>query len=307
MRWPGLGFWVKFSVSFTLLLFLIFTIEWQQVWVSLRQARLDLVLLGYVLALGILFLQAWRWKVLLNIPELPITKYLHFIFVGIFYRFFLPGSMSADILKMILFGKKYDKSLHDSSPVFLSQFLGLGMQWVAGLVGLIYYNDLLLQVFREAEWSWKKQIITIIIGVGFIAILFLVPAFRAFLSKVKEAMKKSLTTPGLVSRVFWITLGIQILMIGSAYSIFWGVGVEIPLLFLCLQMAIVNSVLILPISINGIGVVEYLNILFIQNTLGYPAHQIIAVSAVSYSLLVVNALIGGSWILWRNLGSAKQG
>jgi hypothetical protein len=97
-------------------------------------------------------------------------------------------------------------------------------------------------------------------------------------------------------------------MVGASYCIFRAVGIRIPLLFLCLQMAIVNSFMVLPISVNGIGVVEYLNLFLIHNMLGYPSHQIIAVSAVSYSLLAVNALLGGAWMLWRNAGSpARKG
>lgn len=302
---PRAKFLFKLSVSLGLVLYLATTISWSQVWNSLLDASPLWIGLGYLQMLGIFYLQARRWKVLLDIPGLPVSKYLHFIFVGLFYRIILPGSLSADMLKVVLFGRKYDKPLHESSLVFFSQFLGLAFQWALGLVGLFYFGAPLLRGLDNAELSWRKLALMGAVMLALAIAIPFVPAFRAFLSKMYLAMKSTLRMPGVIGRVVWLTLGIQILMVGSAYCIFKGVGVDLPLLFVCFQMALANSLVALPISISGLGVVEYLNIFLIQNTFGTPAGMIIAVSVASYSLLVLNALIGGAWILWRNMTGAR--
>ncbi|MDQ3001523.1 MAG: flippase-like domain-containing protein [Fibrobacterota bacterium] len=298
---PRPKFLFKLGISLGLVIYLAVSISWRQVWDSLLAAKPGWIALGYLQGVGILYLQAWRWKILLRIPGLTVSKYLHFIYVGMFYRVILPGSLSADMLKVVLFGKKYNKPLHESSVIFFSQFLGLALQGAIGLVGLFYFGAPLLEVIEKAELSWRKLAL---LGGACAALLFaipFVPAFRAFLTRLLQAMRTAIGVPGVLARVLWVTLGIQILMIGSAFCIFWGVGVEIPVLFLCFQMALANALVALPISISGLGVVEYLNIFLIQNTFGTPAAQIIAVSVVSYSLMIVNAMIGGAWILWRNL------
>jgi uncharacterized membrane protein YbhN (UPF0104 family) len=303
---PRAKFLLKLAVSLGLVLYLARTISWKQVGETLLHCRLEWIALGYLQGLGILYLQAWRWKALLRIPGLPVSKYLHFIFVGIFYRIILPGSLSADMLKVVLFGKKYNKPLHESGVVFFSQFLGMIFQWMVGAIGLFYFGAPLLRGMEQAQLSWRKlalmagALLVVALAVPFI------PAFRAFAARMFASMKTALRTPGVFGQVAWLTLGIQVLMIGSSFCIFWGVGVKIPLLFLCFQMALANSLVALPISINGIGVVEYLNIFLLQNTLGTPPARIIAVSVASYSLLVVNALIGGSWILFRNIAAARE-
>ena len=298
---PRPKFFFKLAISLGLVIYLAVSISWRQVWDSLLGAKPGWIALGYLLGVGILYLQAWRWKILLRIPGLPVHKYLHFIYVGMFYRIILPGSLSADMLKVVLFGKKYNKPLHESSVIFFSQFLGLALQGAIGLVGLFYFGAPLLEVIEKAELSWRKLALLGGAGAALLIAIPFVPAFRAFLARLFQAMRTAIGVPGVLARVLWVTLGIQILMIGSAFCIFWGVGVEIPVLFLCFQMALANALVALPISISGLGVVEYLNIFLIQNTLGTPAAQIIAVSVVSYSLMIINAMIGGAWILWRNL------
>ncbi len=302
---PRFKFWFKLCISTGFVGYLIFAISWKDVWESLRNAHFGWIGMGYLLMFGILYLQAWRWKCLLHIPGLPISKYLHFIFVGVFYRLILPGSLSSEMLKVILFGKKYDKPFHESSLVFFSQFLGLGIQWIVGIVGFIYFRGPVLEVWQKAQLSWSKLIFLGLAMACGAAAIFLVPTFRATFVKMLKSMKTAIRTPGLVGKVFLLTVGIQILMIGASYCIFWGVQIKIPLLFLCFQMAIINTLILLPISINGIGVVEYLNLFLLHTTMGYTAPKIIAVSAVSYSLQVINGMIGGGWILWRNAATSK--
>ncbi len=297
---PRQKFLLKLAVSAGLVAYLAIHISWRQVGDSLRHSRLDWIALGYVQGVGILLLQAWRWKVLMRSEEISWIKYLHFIYVGIFYRVILPGSLSADMLKVVLFGRKYNKPLHQSSLIFLSQLLGMLMQWAIGLVGLFYFGAPMLKALADAELSWRK--LALMGGAALVALVVVpfIPAVRAFALRMLDSVREALGTPGVVRRVILITLGIQCLMIGSAYCIFWSVGVRIPLLFLCFQMALANAFVALPISISGIGIVEYLNLLLLQRTLGTTAGSIIAVSVVSYSLLIVNALIGGAWMLSRN-------
>ncbi len=303
---PRSKFLLKLAVSLALVSYLAVRISWKQVGGALLHSRLDWIALGYAQMLCMFWLQAFRWKLMLRIPGLPVSKYLHFIFVGLFYRVILPGSLSADMLKVVLFGKKYNKPLHESSLIFFSQFLGMAMQWMVGAVGLFYFGKPLLEGMGQAELSWRKiALMGAAALVGAIAIPF-IPAVRGFAMRLLSAVREMIATPGVLVRVIAVTVGIQLLTIGSAYCIFWGVGVSIPLLFLCFQMALAIALSALPISINGIGVVEYLNLFLLQKTLATPAAAIIAVSVVSYSLLVFNALLGGAWILFRNVSGARE-
>lgn len=303
---PRPKYYFKLTISISLVLYLTSKVSWKQVGSALLQSKPDWIALGFIFMIGMLYLQAWRWKILLNIPGLPVSKYLHYIFVGLFYRIIMPGSLSADMLKVVLFGKKYNKPLHESSVVFFSQFLGMMMQWILGLFGLFYFGAPLLKILDKAELSWRKLLVLALVSLVFLVAISFVPAVRRFVVKIMDALLTAVRTPGLLGRLIWVTVGIQILMIASAYCIFRGAGVEIPLLFLCFQMALANLFVALPISISGIGVVDYLNLFLLQNILGTPTPIILAVSVVSYSLLILNALIGGAWILWRNVTSNGQ-
>lgn len=307
MRIPSRAkFLLKLAVSAGLVLYLVRVISWRQVGESLLHAKPAWLVAGYALGFCIAYLQALRWKILLRIPGLPVSKYLHFIFVGIFYRVILPGSLSADMLKVVLFGKKYNKPLHESSLIFFSQFLGLILQSLLGLAGLFFFGPQLLSVLHKAELSWRKLAVMGAAALVAAVVVPFVPAVRAFALRMLASIREALSTPGVLRDMIFATILIQCCMIGSAYCIFHGVGVKIPMLFLCFQMALANVLVALPISINGIGLVEYLNLFLIQNVLGTPAANIIAVSVTSYSFLVINALIGGAWILFRNVAGSRE-
>lgn len=303
---PRAKFLLKLAVSGGLALYLARIVSWRQVGSALRHADPVWIAAGYLQMLAMFYLQALRWKVMLRIPGLPTMKYLHFIFVGLFYRVILPGSLSADMLKVVLFGKKYNKPLHESGLIFFSQFLGMLMQWIMGALGLFYFGAPLWEGLRGAQLSGRKLALLAAAAAALCALPF-VPAVRRFAARMLGSIRTVVAEKGILSRVILVTVGIQILTIGSAYCIFWGVGVDIPLLFLCFQMSLAIVCSALPISINGIGLVEYLNLFLLQKTLGTPAASVIAVSVVSYSLLIINALLGGAWMLFRNLAEAREG
>ena len=302
---PRAKFLLKLAVSAGLAAYLAKVISWRQVGTALRHADPIWIAAGYAQMLAMFYLQALRWKVMLRIPGLAVAKYLHFIFVGLFYRVILPGSLSADMLKVVLFGKKYNKPLHESGLIFFSQLLGMLMQWIMGALGLFYFGAPLWEGLRGAQLSDRKLFLLAAGAVAFCALPFL-PPVRRFAGRMLGSIRGVLAERGILSRVILVTVGIQLLTIGSAYSIFRGVGVAIPVLFLCFQMSLAIVCSALPISINGIGLVEYLNLFLLQKTLGTPAASVIAVSVVSYSLLVFNALLGGAWMLFRNLAAARE-
>jgi uncharacterized membrane protein YbhN (UPF0104 family) len=272
---------------------------------ALKGAEFEWILAGYVQMLAMFWLQAMRWKVMLRIPGLSTVKFLHFIFVGLFYRVILPGSFSADLLKVVLFGRKYKKPLHESGLVFFSQILGMGIQVLLGTLGLFFYGPALWKEWQVAELSKPKLAVIGLILVAALMLPFL-GFVRSFILRLWGSIREALSASGVLSRIIVLTVGIQILTLGAAYCLFRGAGIEIPPLMLCLQMSLAIMLSVLPISINGIGVVEYLNLALLQKPLGIAAGSIIAVSVIGYALLVWNALLGGAWMLFRNATDARS-
>lgn len=296
---------LRSAISLGLAAYVASIISWRQVGQALRETDFLWIAAGYAQVLAMIGLQALRWKAILRTPEIPVIKYLHFIFVGLFYRVLLPGSLSADMLKVVLFGRKYNKPLHESGLQFFGQFLGMVIQWCMGALGLFYFGAPLWEGLRGAELSRRKLIL---MAAGLIALLALplLPPVRRFAAKMFGAVREALAAPGVLARVISITVLIQILTIGSAYCLFRSVGIRIPVLFLCFQMSLAIALAALPISINGIGVIDYLNLFLLQKTLGTPPGTIIAASVVSYAILVLNALIGGAWMLFRSAAAARE-
>ena len=81
---PRAKFLLKLAVSLGLGAYLAKVISWRQVGTALTHADPRWIAAGYAQMLVMFWLQALRWKLMLRIPDLPVVKYLHFIFVGLF-------------------------------------------------------------------------------------------------------------------------------------------------------------------------------------------------------------------------------
>src|SRR4051794_38714756 len=71
-------YWIaSLALAGVLLSYSLRGIEWRQVWITLRSARVLFVVLGFTLMTGSLFLRSYRWRVLLS-AEGPVSVPLAF-------------------------------------------------------------------------------------------------------------------------------------------------------------------------------------------------------------------------------------
>jgi glycosyltransferase 2 family protein len=93
----------------------------------MRRSNPWLLLLAWVL-IGIpLFLNAWRWKKLME-PQgvhLPLGKCIALSFVGQFYSTFLPGTTSGDLVKIVYTSRVIGSKTKSAITVILDRVTGL--------------------------------------------------------------------------------------------------------------------------------------------------------------------------------------
>jgi hypothetical protein len=89
------------------------------------------VLMNYATSVA----QAWRWKLFLRDSDLPLHKFLYFIFMGLFVNLFLPTSLAADAVKVVAFGRKYGDTQRNIGITLLAKAQGMLVQltWAASV------------------------------------------------------------------------------------------------------------------------------------------------------------------------------
>ena len=88
------------------------------------------------------------------------------------------------------------------------------------------------------------------------------------------------------------SLGLQINTVFHYYLIARGLGLEIPLIYFFAIVPLAVLILLLPVSINGIGVRENVYVFFLGQ-LGVGMAASIALSWISFALVLIFAVAGG--------------
>lgn len=239
---------------------------------------------------------------------MPFVLLLKLNFISLFYGTFLPGQVSGDLVKAYKLTKLRGDGKKVAASILIDRFTGLAGIFVLGSLGLI---------FSKAEFIPKE--IRIIIFIGF-ALFFgcfillsnkLVYSWSAslFASYKQNKSKNKLQncfqyvlefSQSLLSQMrqrksilYAVALGIifQILAILINQILGHDLGILISFWDWSWIFAVISVVLIIPISIAGLGVRE-IGFIGILNLFCVPADQAVALSFLVMAIILVGAFIG---------------
>jgi glycosyltransferase 2 family protein len=257
-------------------------------------------------------LSGYRWQKLLNAHKLivPLPLLIKSLFVGQFFNSFLPSTIGGDAIRVYdiaLYCKKITRSL---TTIFIDRLIGVFSLIFVGLVALgigIYLN------FDVAVYCW------IIVG-SFIAILGIFLAiFNRRLANLSDNVLRFFKMNGIADKARYATKAITDLkherrLLGESFiiSILFQINVilyyyfcaqalalEIRLIYFFLFTPIVLIILLLPFTINGIGLRESSYIYFF-GIIGTGSGEAIAFSWLSFGLMLTQGIIGGIIFAFRD-------
>jgi uncharacterized membrane protein YbhN (UPF0104 family) len=283
-------------------------IDVASVWPVMLSANPWPLLACLTLLIAVSVLNAVRWKILLKAPDLGLMKYMYFVFVGHFFNLFMPSSAAAEALKVIAFGRRYGNLQRNIGITLVARSMGLVTQFGIGAVSTaLYFRELRERgMFARISAPWT------LIAVAMVSIACIALAafrFRATLSKQGwiKAIVEVLGQRELLIRTALLTIAIQVLSALSGYCLYWSVFPHAPIGKVVFFILIIQAILMLPFSLGGVGIREYLVILFFSDLGGMPRETAMAANLLGYVPLVLMAGAGGLWILFRRHGPTLWG
>ncbi len=121
-------------------LYMVFhKVPWIDVGPALRRCDPAYVLLSILITFAVVIANALRWKALFRRPDMPLRKFLYFVFLGQFFNLFLPTYVAAEALKVLAFGRKYGSTQENIGIALLTKTTGMAIQLLMGGVGLLLY------------------------------------------------------------------------------------------------------------------------------------------------------------------------
>ena len=245
-----------------------------------------------------ILIQANRWKGLsVQGPEIPFKTYYAYTAMGYFFNNLLPTGFGGDAVKSLAFGKKYNQTSQSISAVLLSRIQGLLAMFLCFFLALPFALSK-----TDIPLTYTLIMTVALFACMLIIILCLfsdklpIPAFVSDKLTFIPNMQKSLSIYRQYKKQILLSsldsLWLQLLTLFTAYAYFRAVNVSIDISILVVFTSITIVISMLPISLNGIGVREGVQVALFTGILGIPAPVVLSAGLLGYIPLLFQALQG---------------
>ena len=274
-----LGLIFRTLVSVLLISWLIRKIDWSEFWSIVRTADLSWLALGSLCFLPILIVVSWRWRMLLGVHgvHMRFWRIFELTMIGQFFSAFLLGTTGGDVVKIYYVARAVpDHKAAVSFTVIVDRVIGLVALLIFGVVLSMFQLPLF---FSKHDTKYCTSLFYLF-ALGGVA-GSIIACFGPYLlqnQKIRNLAKRlPMAHKGTsifaayerTARAFKINL---IALVGSipshvcamlmGYCILRSLHLQPDLLAFCSILAIVNMLIALPISISGLGVREWLFVVF---------------------------------------------
>ncbi len=306
-------FSIKIIVSISLLTFLLWNVDWNTVTENFSSANVYFILFASVLNLIERFELTYKWNLLLKVRKVSIKFGRLFLInsIGTFLGLFLPSSVGTDVVRSYYLVKNNDEKSVSISSVFVDRVLGLFALLILGLVAVFFADDIL------AEYNIKLYVILLCFATAFSFFLFQKQWVVIYLKKMQNftKYKKYLEYgiklhssileykkyPKTIWFSFFITLLVQVTRVLTYYFIALAFGIDVSLVYYFLFVPLIMIVIMLPISIGGLGLREGAFVAFFTLT-GMSVEDAVIISFINSFLDMLNTLIlgGGGYLFYKS-------
>ncbi len=292
---------LKLFVTVSLCVIILWKGDWEDILAQFRHVHrvgIAVVFLCMVLCVTI---SAYKWQLLLNIHGASFAfRRLHaYYFIAMFFNNFLPTSIGGDGYRIYKTWNNPRSKTSAVISVFVERITGilslLLLGWIGAILGYVQHGN---------------EISRIVMLIGLVGVALSTPALLlltnrslarrlighrrlpAILKDVLEHLGDYRRSLGTSLLVIVVSLGFHLFTLAWMSLLIGSVGGDMELIDLVVVMAVVSVAAVLPISINGIGVVDgvfiYLSVQF-----GLDYDVALSVMLLQRALLIPISLFGG--------------
>ncbi len=307
---------IRGGVSIALILFVLWRFQDRLTLVGekLTSANIWWVLVGVILFWTAMLINAFKWWTLLRAQNIavPFFAMANFTFVGFFFNNILPANIGGDIMRGYGLARYTERSAGAAASVMLDRLIGLSAYMsVAAISALavVFLTD------RTDLWPLAAVAVLALLALMTIAIFLISRRISKLVSRllhrgVLERVAQiwdALAAAFELYRFQYRTLAFAYLigLTGIAttsmvnYVLSLALGGGIPLIDMFLFTPLIALVLIIPISIGGIGLSQ-VAYPFFYGLVGVSGEMALALSLFVQAVQIFCSLPGGVlWLLWK--------
>lgn len=299
-----------------ILIYIILNLEVAVLQKILQTADLRLFLLGLVVSPVVIAIGAFRWYIGLNHfidKNIPYNFASIYYWIGLAIGKFLPGSITWDIYRATIAGKKFGKYKLQIYTIILEKISALISAVVVIIIliplinNTISMHDLTEQLLSGlSPLGIKEYDLSFIIPLILTGLLLTgvigwwgINKFKKNAALGFEDLFKPLKELGLIGPLIISSIGIYLVMAVMNHLFFFSLHTPLPFGIHLFLMPILAILLLLPISFGGLGIREGVFILF-YGFFEVPMETALLASLMNLVATSLNAGIGGLIMLRVN-------
>lgn len=283
-----LKFILKIAVSAGFVSWIIFTVDWSEVWIFLKKVELWQVGIYVLLYMAGILISSYKWKFLANIKgfNLSLGGFFKLYFAGTFINNFMPSFIGGDAFKAYQIGKEGKKYPQALSTIVIDRATGL---WGAMMLTLFFAllnfnvlsaNPILINI---------NLAVLIALIISFIALKFKKSLLESRISKYLpdkvldfyEEFGEYSDNSGIITKAVLYSFLFGLVGLAAAnYVLFLALGIKIGILNYLSVIFLVSIISSIPVSINNIGIKEWAYITFF-GLFGISSSAVVTVAILS--------------------------
>ncbi len=305
--------WIKGLISLTLMSWLLYSLEVENVLVVLINIDLRWLAVASVWIVIAMVVSNVKWRLLLRVMgiNLPWSYTWNSYWVGIFFNNFLPSSIGGDAMRIHLVGRETGDLGGASASVVVERILATGGLAGLGLsaVPFIKLQNSIVNLLFVVLILSSVALVSLIISPRFSKLLAaIIPVkndkTKQFFDKFSDCGRKVKEQPKVLLKVAIWSAAFQFCVVMVNYYIFRALQMEpISLLEAVYLIPAASVAAMIPISINGYGVRENAYVLLLSLL------NVSKVSAVTASLLFAFSVsilsFYGGWVWFKGLRTRR--
>jgi len=310
---------LKVAISLGLIAYLFIRMDLNQVGDALKSANYLYLLPATVLYLGAMSSAGLKWYILLRAQGIraPFRAVLSYTYVGFFFNNFLPANVGGDVMRGYGLARYTEQGAEAAVSVVVDRIVGLMAFMSSAVVAA------LVAVFLMDQQNLKGVEVAAVVGLvavatGFAVILSrrvrtligrlfawrLLAPFAPIYGRLSGAINAYRYSYGALALAFCTSLLTLVLTNFTDYLIAQSLGGGIRLIYIFLFNPIIAFVLLVPVSIGGLGVTQAAYPFF-YGLVGVPGSLAFTLSLLKQLVIYVTSLVGGL-LWWRRRAGAGE-
>ena len=299
-----LRFLAKVSVTLALLLFLGYQMDLRKLVAILSSADPVFFLLAGLVQISGVLLSVIRWQTILRNFDLhtgflPLTK---IAFIGFFFNLFLPSGIGGDFFRAYYLSKRENRGMSSTlTTIVLERSAGLCALLIIGTffaslqdirvegIRLFYVFLVMISLYLLGNLalfhSWMHQKIS-----SFLSRKNL-QQIQAKMELVYQGLNTLRSNKIAIVKALVLSLVIQFLAVVIVWTAAQAIAIEAPFRIFLIFVPLINLSIMVPLTINGIGLRESLFYLLFSQ-IGFPVEMAVSLSLLTFALYLLTAFPG---------------